>query len=103
MWQNELIRGGNDQNKEEYLPYYNTEFETKFSLLIVPQVIAMFLISVIICKGASQVVLVLKNPSPNTGDIRDVGSIPGSGRSPGEGHGNPLQDSCLENPLNRGT
>ena len=56
MWQNELIRGGNDQNKEEYLPYYNTEFETKFSLLIVPQVIAMFLISVIISKGASQVV-----------------------------------------------
>ena len=51
--------------------------------------------------GPSQVVLVLKNPSANTGDIRDVGSIPGSGRSPGEGHGNPFQDSCLENPLNR--
>ena len=40
-------------------------------------------------KGASQVVLVVKNPSANAGDIRDMGSIPGSGRSPEGGHGNP--------------
>ena len=46
--------------------------------------------------------LVVKNPRANTGDIRDVGSIPGSGRSPGGGHGNPLQYSCLENPMDRG-
>ena len=45
---------------------------------------------------------VVKNSPANTGDIRDVGSIPGSGRSPGRGHGNPLQYSCLENPLDRG-
>ena len=38
----------------------------------------------------------------DTGDVRDVGSIPGSRRSPGGGHGNPLQCSCLENPLDRG-
>ena len=38
----------------------------------------------------------VKNPSANAGDARDVGSIPGSGRSPGGGHGNPLQYSCLE-------
>ena len=38
----------------------------------------------------------------NSGDIRDVGLIPGSGRSPGGGHGNPLQYSCLENLTNRG-
>ena len=38
-----------------------------------------------------QVALVVKNPLANTGDVRDVGSIPESGRSPGEGHGNPLQ------------
>ena len=50
----------------------------------------------------SLVVLVVKTPSVNVGDIRDVGSIPGPGRSPGEGHGNPLQYSCLENPLDRG-
>ena len=41
--------------------------------------------------------------SANTGDIRDVGSIPGSGRSLGEGNGNSLHYSCLENPMNRGT
>ena len=40
----------------------------------------------------------VKNLSANAGDIRDVGSIPGSGRSPGGGNGNPLQYSCLENP-----
>ena len=44
----------------------------------------------------------LKNLVANAGDIRDMGSIPGSGRSPGGGHGNPLQYSCLENPMDRG-
>ena len=51
---------------------------------------------------ASQVVLMVKIPPANAGDIRDVGLIPGSGRSPGGGHGNPLQYSCLENPMDRG-
>ena len=41
-------------------------------------------------------------PASNAGDISDVGSIPGLGRSPGEGHGSPLQYSCLENPMDRG-
>ena len=45
---------------------------------------------------------VVKNLPANSGDVRDLGSIPGSGRSPGKGHGNPLQHSCLENPKNRG-
>ena len=40
----------------------------------------------------------VKNPLASAGDIRDKGSIPGSGRSPGVGNGNPLQYSCLENP-----
>ena len=44
----------------------------------------------------------VKNPLAKPGDLRDVGSITGSGRSPGEGHGNPLQYSCLENPMDRG-
>jgi len=52
--------------------------------------------------GASQVALVVKNPPANAGDLRDVGSIPGSGRAPEGGHGNPLQYSCLENPMDRG-
>ena len=47
-------------------------------------------------------VLVVKNLSANAGDIRDAGSIPRFGRSPGEGNGNPLQYSCLENPMDRG-
>ena len=47
-------------------------------------------------------VLVVKNPPVNAGDIRDLDSIPGSGRSPGGGHGNPLHYSCLENPMDRG-
>ena len=42
--------------------------------------------------------LMVKNPPANAGDIRDTGSTPGSGRLPGEGNGNPLQYSCLENP-----
>ena len=46
-------------------------------------------------------VLVVKNPPANTGDMRDPGSIPGSGRSPGGGQGNPLQYSCLRNPMDR--
>ena len=46
--------------------------------------------------------LVVKNPPANAGDVRDAGSIPGSGRFPGGGHGNPLQYSCLENPMDRG-
>ena len=51
---------------------------------------------------ASQVVLVVNNSPANAGDLRDVGLIPGSGRCPGGGHGNPLQYLRLENPMDRG-
>ena len=44
----------------------------------------------------------VKNPPANAGEVRDVGPIPGWGKSLGEGHGNPLQCSCLENPVDRG-
>ena len=54
------------------------------------------------CIQTSQVVLVVKNLSAKAGDIRDAGSVPESGRSPGGGHGNPLQHFCLENPMDRG-
>ena len=47
-------------------------------------------------------VLLVKNSSVNTGVTRDAGSIPGLGRSPGEGNGNPLQYSCQENSMDRG-
>ena len=47
-------------------------------------------------------VLVVKYLPANTGDVNDVGSTPGSGRTPGKGNGNPLQYYCLENPMDRG-
>ena len=51
---------------------------------------------------ASQVALEVKNLPANAGDKRDGASVPGSGRSPGGAHGNPLQYSCLESSLDRG-
>ena len=53
-------------------------------------------------RRASQVALVVKKPPANAGDVRQSGSLPGLGRSPGGGHGNPLQYSCLENSMDRG-
>ena len=51
---------------------------------------------------ASHMAQVVKNLPASEGDIRDMGYIPGWGRSPGGGHGNPLQYSCLQNPMDRG-
>ena len=51
---------------------------------------------------ASQVVLMVKNLPVNAGDIRDMGSVPRLGTAPAGGHSNPLQYSCLENPMDRG-
>ena len=52
--------------------------------------------------GASQMELVVKSPPAKAGNERDLASVPGSGRSPGGGHSNPLHYSCLENPMDRG-
>ena len=60
------------------------------------------LIGSVIKGGVSQVVLVVKNMPASAEDGRDAGSIPGSGRSPREGHDNLLQHPCLENPMDRG-
>ena len=49
-----------------------------------------------------EVALVVKNPPVNAGDIRDIGSLPGSGRCPGGRNGNPLPYSCLKSPLGKG-
>ena len=54
-------------------------------------------------RGLPQVVLVVKNLPVNAGDVRVAGSIPESGQSSQGGHGNPLQDSCLEIPMDRRT
>ena len=64
--------------------------------------ILLFILHTVVCFWVSQVVLMVKNPPANAGDLRDMGSIPGSGRSPGGGHGNPLKYSSLENPMDRG-
>jgi len=58
-------------------------------------------ITVSLLSRAAQVVLVVKNLAANAGDVRHAGLIPGSGRSLGRGHGNPLQYSCLENLMQR--
>ena len=66
----------------------------------------IIIVIIIICycgyTGASQVMLVVKNSPVTARDVRDAGSITGSGRSPGGGCGNPLQYSCLEDPVYRG-
>ena len=49
-----------------------------------------------------QVAVVVRNPPADTGDVRDAGSVPGWGRSPGEEHGNPCLCSCLDNSMDRG-
>ena len=65
--------------------------------------LSSYILAVVYALGASQLALVVKNLPVNTGGLRDMGSIPGWGRSPGGGNGKPLQHSCLENPMDRGT
>ena len=60
-----------------------------------------YLLSGHFLKRASQVAQVVRNPPAKAEDLRDVHSIPGLGRAPGGGQGNPLQYSCLENPMDR--
>ena len=61
----------------------------------------VFICISLVTSRASQEALVVKNPPADVGDVSDEGSIPGSGRPPGGGHGNPLQCSGLENPVDR--
>ena len=64
---------------------------------------ALTILNLLMTLWASQVVLVVKNPPANAGDTRDMGSIPGSGRSARVGNGNSPQYSCLENSVDRGS
>ena len=76
----------------------------EFITLTLSQFLELSLFS--ICSStlwASQIALVMNNLSANAGDARDTGLIPGSGGSPGVRNGNPLQCTCLENPMDRGT
>ena len=56
-----------------------------------------------VMEGSHQAALVIKNPPANARNLRDAGCIPGSGRSPGGRNGNPLQYSCVGNPMDRRT
>ena len=102
--------------------YHNRAFSSNFMALSLPKKVQTVLSSFLelwlglwllaalgsifvpgsVLRRASHLALVVKNPPANAGDIRDVGSIPGSGRSPGGGHSNTLQYSYLENPMDRG-
>ena len=65
-------------------------------------IVVRFYIQVFYNSVPFQVVLVVKNPPANAGDIKDISLIPGLQRSPGGEHGNPLWYSCLVNPMDRG-
>ena len=87
--------------KKTYCHYNGKHFSPNF-LNVCYVGMLLDLLHWILARPASQLVLVVKNLPANTGDLRDVGSVPRLGRSPGERNGNPLQYSCLENPMDRG-
>ena len=89
--------------KEPSLDIFNLKLHIKkYGWILICSAFLMIL-STCIPSRASQVALVVKNPPANAGDVRDLGLIAGSGRAPGAGNGNPLEYSCLENPMDRGT
>ena len=73
-----------------------------FNLNFLDPTLSRIYLSIYLLLGASETPPVVKNMPAKAGEERDMGLIPGSGRSPGEGKGNPLQYSCLENPMDRG-
>ena len=75
---------------------------TSYKLLCIKQISNRETLLIYFKAWASQMALVVKNLPADAGDERGVGSIPGSGRSLAGGHGNPLQYSCLGNPMDRG-
>ena len=87
-----------------FFKYYPQFFSGAFMALYITLISLMYLefILAYMVWRASKVSLVVKNLPANAEDKRDAGSIPGSGRSPGVGNGNPLQYSCLGNPTGRG-
>ena len=82
--------------------YFLLECTNRTTLLASYSILQCTLVASLHSTGASQVVLMVKNLPADAGDTRDVGCIPGLGRSPGERKGDPLQYSCLENSLDRG-
>ena len=75
---------------------------TKKAQILLPSASAARVCVGPLSERTSQVVQAIKNPPANAGGVRDLGMVPGLGRCPAEGNGNPLQCSCLENPMLRG-
>ena len=98
----EHIMLNNVSQAEKDTTWYHFCLESKTSNKLVNIEYSFFFFKHYSYKRASQVVLLVKNLLANAGDIRNADLIPGSGKSPGGGHGNPLQYSCLENPMDRG-
>ena len=89
-------------NRQDLVTYLMCGVKKKDQSVLVTQIFCKCLLSLYYKCGASQVALVVKNPTANARNVRDPGSIPGLGRSPEGRHGNPLQYSCLENPIDGG-
>ena len=95
-------------NKSVYCLFFRNKCKSScFSISLFPRnnykpMLNAFNLEILLPFWDSQVAIVIKNLLANAADIRDTGLIPGLRRSPGEGHGNSLQYSCLENPMDRG-
>ena len=89
-------------NRQDLVTYLMCGVKKKDQSVLVTQIFCKYLLSLYYKCGASQVALVVKNPTASARNVRDPGSIPGLGRSPEGRHGNPLQYSCLENPIDGG-
>ena len=103
MWRNSRYRGTGIQRTDGKL-YFNFQlWQAKDPYLgVVEGLTVLPLLYSDIRWGASQVALVVKNPPSNAGDVTDAGLMPGSGITPGEENGNPLQYFCLENLMDKG-
>ena len=98
---NKVLR---ERVKRKHLYCSTGEEETLSELkFCTQQVVKLYFKKLVLIMGTSQGALMVKNSPANAGDAEDMGSIPGSRRSPGVGNGNPLQHACLENPMERGT
>ena len=88
--------------ERRHMPQINATLQSNYSLIKLKKNHKIINISLMVQWLRFPSGAMAKNLPANTGDIKDVGSIPGLGISPGGGHGNPPQYSCLENPMDRG-
>ena len=103
LWESSIWKSELDYSLPSIFPPSLDAISMNLPICLSALYLLILIIWTLICHiWASQVALVVKNPPTHTGYIRDMSSIPGLGGSPGRGHGNSLQYSCLENPKDRG-